>query len=67
MIKYYCDICNKEIKNYNTKNTFFLPEKIEYNNNAEQEFLIKKFHLCNSCIGSLYFSIEHLKIQEMNL
>lgn len=63
MIKFYCDICQKEIKKENNLfgNFTYLTKKIEFfKHNPEKKVVQVEMMLCEDCITILKRHIEDL-------
>ena len=62
MIKYYCDLCDKEVKKYNE---YTLPIAATWINGEPCDLIrVGGFILCKECRSKIYKTVENILPQE---
>ena len=63
MIKYFCDLCGKELKTSNEHFVYILPQRVSYkvNTSAFKKTEDKELSVCPSCRYKIAYALEKIK------
>lgn len=68
MIKYFCDICEKELKTSEEHFVYILPQRIKYRVTCQGEYTSaflktedKELSICPSCRYKIAYALEKIK------
>ena len=72
MIKYYCDICEKELKTSEEHFTYILPQRVSYKiirqgecTGAFEKTEDKGLSVCSSCRYKIAYALEKIKMKHL--
>ena len=68
MIKYFCDLCEKELKTSNEHFVYILPQRVSYKVICQEEYTgafekieDKELSVCPSCRYKIAYALEKIK------